>query len=173
MTRIRRSLGEDAATERAVRIAARRLESANGSSPSASTRTYRVRVRARSITTRLPAARPGGACSYTAGVSKQSVEALYAGLAARFAREPGVAEGRAFHSPSLTVGGKIFAMLVRGELVVKLPAGRVQELVASGEGAPFDAGKGTPMREWVRLRPADDEACTAYAREAHAFVAGA
>jgi hypothetical protein len=68
--------------------------------------------------------------------------------------------------------GKFFAFTTRGMLVVKLPAERVSELIASGEGRVFDAGKGRPMREWVGLTPADEAACAAYMREARAFVAG-
>jgi hypothetical protein len=49
--------------------------------------------------------------------------------------------------------GKIFVMFVRGRLVVKLPAERVKELIAAGEGVHFDANKGTPMREWLSLDP--------------------
>jgi len=58
-----------------------------------------------------------------------------------------------------------------GELVVKLPAARVDELVEAG-AERFDANKGRPMREWVRLRPAGEQQCEAYAAEARAFVAG-
>jgi hypothetical protein len=68
--------------------------------------------------------------------------------------------------------GKFFAFTTRGMLVVKLPAERVDELIASGEGQVFDAGKGRPMREWVGLTPADENACAAYMREARTFVAG-
>ena len=67
--------------------------------------------------------------------------------------------------------GKFFAFVTRGQLVVKLPAERVAELIGSGEGRVFDAGKGRPMREWVGLTPADETACAAYMREARKFVA--
>jgi hypothetical protein len=68
--------------------------------------------------------------------------------------------------------GKFFAFTTRGMVVVKLPSDRVTELIASGEGSVFDAGKGRPMREWVGLVPADEAACAAYLREARKFVGG-
>ena len=78
----------------------------------------------------------------------------------------------AFGSNALKVDGKIFAMLVRGELVVKLPRGSVDDLVSAGKGVPFDAGKGRPMKEWLVVR-APERAWLALAREAHAFVKAA
>ena len=55
--------------------------------------------------------------------------------------------------------------------MLKLPSQRVAELVASGDGMPFDAGKGTPMKAWVVLvgRLAD-ERWLQLAKEALAFV---
>ena len=63
------------------------------------------------------------------------------------------AGGSGFGRGSLRYRGKIFAMLVRGRLVVKLPEARVAELITAGEGAAFEANKGTPMREWFSLDP--------------------
>jgi hypothetical protein len=59
--------------------------------------------------------------------------------------------GAGFGRSALKFRNKIFAMLVRGRLVLKLPADRVEALVAAGEGVHFDANKGTPMREWFSL----------------------
>jgi hypothetical protein len=86
---------------------------------------------------------------------------------------PGMDGSRGFGSSALKAGGSIFAMLTRGRLVVKLPRARVAELIGSGAGAPFDAGKGRPMREWLALAEADDATWLALAEEALAFVSGA
>jgi hypothetical protein len=103
-----------------------------------------------------------------------SFESRYAHLVAEMSRNPGVtcaAEGKGFGSSGqLKVGGRIFAMVVRGELVLKLPAARVAELVTSGEGQHFDAGKGKPMREWLVLSADSDKPWLALTREAHEFV---
>jgi hypothetical protein len=102
-------------------------------------------------------------------------DARFDDLVARFLQQPGVTPpgpGRGFGSSALRVDGRIFAMLVRGRLVVKLPASRVDELVASGEGERFDANKGTPMREWLSLDPASSVSWDAVATDALTFVRG-
>ncbi|MFI5608511.1 hypothetical protein [Amycolatopsis sp. NPDC051903] len=78
--------------------------------------------------------------------------------------------GSGFGSSALRVDKRIFAMCVRGHLVVKLPKPRVDELVAGGHGVRFDANKGTPMKEWFTLAEDAPLAWPALAREALAFV---
>lgn len=78
--------------------------------------------------------------------------------------------GSGFGRTALRSDGKIFAMLVRGKLVVKLPAGRVDDLVGAGDGVRFDANKGTPMKEWFALDPASDRAWLPLAKEALEFA---
>jgi hypothetical protein len=80
--------------------------------------------------------------------------------------------GRGFGRSALRFRRKIFAMLVRGRLVLKLPEARVGALVAAGAGVPFDANKGTPMREWLSLDPASALDWGPLAREALAFAGG-
>jgi hypothetical protein len=97
-------------------------------------------------------------------------EAAFAELANHLLPEPDVSEGRIFASNGLKAHGRIFAMLSRERLVVKLPAERCTALVAGGAGVPFESG-GRRMREWVTLTDAPDAgAWLALAQEALAFA---
>lgn len=78
---------------------------------------------------------------------------------------------KGFGSAALKIDGKIFAMLVRDRLVVKLPRARVDALVDSGDGERLDPGHGRIMKEWLSLDPASDEDWLPLAREALEFVA--
>jgi hypothetical protein len=81
--------------------------------------------------------------------------------------------GGGFGRSALRYENKIFAMLVRGRLVLKLPADRVDALVAAGDGIRFDANKGTPMREWLSLDPDPGRPWPPLAHEAIAFAQSA
>jgi len=78
--------------------------------------------------------------------------------------------GSGFGRSALRYHRKIFAMLVRGQLVVKLPRARVDDLVTAGHGQRFDANKGTEMKEWFSLDPDSELAWAPLAREALAFA---
>lgn len=102
-------------------------------------------------------------------------EDAFAHLVEHFSGAPGVtppeAHRRGFGSHALKVHGSIFAMHVRGDLVVKLPAARVRELIAEGVGGVFDANKGTPMREWLTVLDGSPRLWQELAQEALTFVA--
>lgn len=87
--------------------------------------------------------------------------------------DSGVEQAKMFGSHGLSVRGKYFAMLHKGRMVVKLPAERVQSLISSGEGVPFDPGHGRLMREWIALEPANARRWRSRAEEARDFVASA
>lgn len=100
-------------------------------------------------------------------------EQRYEDLVDEFAGLDGVLPpqgGGGFGRSALRYRRKIFAMFVRGQLVVKLPGKRVDELVAGGHGERFDANKGTPMKEWFSLDPESQLAWSALAREALDFA---
>ena len=67
-------------------------------------------------------------------------------------------DGKGFGSSGLKIQHKIFAMLVKGKLVVKLPKPRVDALIASGDGERFDPRHdGRLMKEWVTVEPTSEE----------------
>jgi hypothetical protein len=103
-----------------------------------------------------------------------TADELLASLAMMFRDEPAVTigQGRGFGSETVQVNGRIFAMVSAGRLVLKLPRKRVQALVDGGEGIPFEAGKGRPMKEWVALPHDSHAAWRDLAREALLFVSG-
>jgi hypothetical protein len=80
--------------------------------------------------------------------------------------------GSGFGRSAVRFQKKIFVMLVRGRLVLKLPAGRVDALIAAGEGVRFDANKGTPMKEWFSLGPDSELPWLPLAQEALDFARG-
>jgi hypothetical protein len=97
--------------------------------------------------------------------------ALFDTVSARLLeQDPTLGRGRMMNAVGLKASGKFFVMVVNEELVVKLPAERVDELIADGEGRRFDPGHGRLMKEWVTLRPPDEAACSAYVLEARDFV---
>jgi hypothetical protein len=103
--------------------------------------------------------------------SPRKVELMFERLASRFLSDPAVSEGTGFGSnPGLRVSGKIFAMLVNGELVLKLPKDRVDQLVASGSGSRFDPGHGRVMKEWVTVPSGHGRLWGRLADEALQFV---
>ena len=72
----------------------------------------------------------------------------------------------------LKVNNRIFAMLVRGELVVKLSKDRVDDLVESGKARRFDPRRnGRLMKEWAVIPATPAAQWLPLAREALSFVA--
>ena len=95
-------------------------------------------------------------------------------LAAHFARRREVTEGTGFGTnPGVRVGGKVFAMLIESDLVLKLPADRVNDLIESGLAERFDPGHGRPMKEWAAIPPEHGHRWPKLADEAFEFVRSA
>lgn len=86
------------------------------------------------------------------------------------ADHPGDEHGRMLHAPGLKTGGSFYGFATADELVVKLPAPRVQELIADGRGLPCSPRPGRPMREWVTVPAPDEDTCRTLLLEARAFV---
>lgn len=99
--------------------------------------------------------------------------ALFDELVEHWVRLPGVDRSSMMGLSCLRYEGRFFSSWDgrSRSLVVKLPAERVADLVASGPGVPF-APAGRVFREWVAVPDPDRTAWTALLREAHEHVSG-
>ncbi len=86
----------------------------------------------------------------------------YASVKAHFEDVAGVTVNAGRGAQGLKVGKKMFAMFFKGDLLLKMPPARVEALVSSGKGLPYDPGTGKVMkncvlipaarkRSWIRL----------------------
>lgn len=73
--------------------------------------------------------------------------------------------------PCLRIDGKFFASLEKNtsDLIVKLPAQRVNELIEQGAAQPF-APNGRVFREWALIGYLDREQWASLLQEAQDFV---
>jgi TfoX/Sxy family transcriptional regulator of competence genes len=103
---------------------------------------------------------------------KQSaIDELFAFVVEETLKDPSVTQSKMFGSRGLRIGGKVFAMLYKGKLVVKVSQERVKALIASGDGKRFDPGHGRVMKEWVAIKPLSKSEWLDLANEAKDFVA--
>ncbi len=94
----------------------------------------------------------------------------FARIAARLMAGGRVTQARMFGATGLQQNGKYFAMIYRGALVARLPAGRVAALIKAGKGTPFDPGHGRVMKEWISIPAANSRHWGKIAEEARVFV---
>jgi TfoX/Sxy family transcriptional regulator of competence genes len=99
------------------------------------------------------------------------VDSRFAPVVAAFARDAHVTPTKMFGAVGLKVNGKVFAILVKGKFVAKLPKERVDAIVTSGSGKYFDPGHGRPSKEWIALSAASPP-WVDLAKEAYRFVKG-
>jgi TfoX/Sxy family transcriptional regulator of competence genes len=92
-------------------------------------------------------------------------------LAGSYLAHDGVTWGRMFSSTGLGVRGKIFAVVNHaGNLMVKVPEARVDELEAAGSAIRM-VMRGREMREWVEMAPdRGEDAWSALLGEAFEYV---
>lgn len=90
---------------------------------------------------------------------------------------PGVTVGKAFGHPAYKANGKVFAFVGMNGVALKLPAGRVQALMAENPEIMrhFEPADGIVWREWLSLELDDADGYHAYAdlmEESVSFVLG-
>ena len=84
-----------------------------------------------------------------------------------------VTAGTMMGLPCLRVSGAFFASCDHrsGDLIVKLPSHRVEQLIRAGAGKPF-APAGRTFREWVLIDDRDQARWAELIDEARAFAGG-
>lgn len=74
------------------------------------------------------------------------------------AGHPAVTPGKMFGLPGFYTAGKLFACLYGDGIAVKLPPGRVADLLGTPDCEPFAPTARAPMRAWVLIRRPTAEA---------------
>lgn len=96
--------------------------------------------------------------------------AIFDPIAAGYVQRPGVDIGRMFASEGLRVRGKVFSLVsFNGDLMLKLPAARTEELVGAGDAERVEMA-GRSMREWVFVSPSRSDLWEALIGEAFAYL---
>ncbi len=92
-------------------------------------------------------------------------------LATPLLEDPEITRSTMMGYPCLRVADKFFASVDprTGDLVIKLPAPRVLELIEQGVGTPFSPA-GRRFREWVVLAGRDQDQWGALMAESRCFV---
>jgi hypothetical protein len=105
-------------------------------------------------------------------MTEQPTDFFWEVSAAVLARS-GVATGTMMGFPCLRASGAFFASCDHrsGDLIVKLPQHRVEQLIAAGAGKPFAPADKT-FREWVLIGDRDPARWAELIDEARAFAAG-
>lgn len=96
---------------------------------------------------------------------------LFWDLGAQLIADGNAEEGVLMRSRCLRVNGEFLAMAEyrTGDLVLKLPAARVAELISAGEGLPFAPAKKV-FKEWVQITGRDEDQWVALLAEGLAFI---
>ncbi len=91
---------------------------------------------------------------------------VYADVKAHFADDPEVEVLKGRGAQGIKRGGKLFVMFMKGDLVVKLPENRVNEIIKAGDGEAFDPGTGKPMKNRVLIPASKRDTWIKYSTEA-------
>jgi hypothetical protein len=91
---------------------------------------------------------------------------VYSEVKAHFATDPEVEVLKGRGAQGIKLGGKLFVMFMKGDLLVKLPEHRVKELIDTGDGVPYDPGTGKPMKNRVLIPAFNKETWIKYSMEA-------
>lgn len=80
---------------------------------------------------------------------------------------PGVTPKKLFGAQAFFLGSRMFAFLVEGAVVLKLPAGERRAALEQGHGRPFLVGAHVPFGRWLEVSLEDPARALHLARVAH------
>jgi hypothetical protein len=93
----------------------------------------------------------------------------YGEIKDHFSKDPDVTVLSGRGAQGIKLGKKLIVMFLKGDLLVKLPEKRVLEIIASGEGEPYDPGTGKPMKNWVLIPETQRDLWIGYSEEAKQY----
>ncbi len=104
----------------------------------------------------------------TTSTNPQSFSEKYSQFSQQFLKNPDISQAKknGFGS-GLRVNGKVFAMPAKGNLVVKLPPERIEELTKTSQGEPYQYG-GKVAKGWFVV--ASETMWEKYAQEAFKYI---
>ena len=91
---------------------------------------------------------------------------IYEELKTHFSKDRDVTVLSGRGAQGIKQGKKLIVMFMKGEIIVKLPANRVSEIITSGEGEAYDPGTGKPMKNWVLIPETRKDLWIKYCEEA-------
>ena len=94
---------------------------------------------------------------------------IYEEIKDHFSSDRDVTVLRGRGAQGIKLGKKLIVMFMKGDLIVKLPEERVSEIIASGDGEPYDPGTGKPMKNWVLITETRRELWIKYSEEAKQY----
>lgn len=96
----------------------------------------------------------------------------YASVKAHFENVAGVTVNSGRGAQGLKAGKKMFAMFFKGDLLLTMSQERVEALIASGNGLPYDPGTGKVMKNRVLIPAAKQRSWIKLCEEAAKAAAG-
>ena len=103
---------------------------------------------------------------YTQDIIIFSMSDVYAEVKAHFANDSEVEVLKGRGAQGIKKDGKLFAMFMKGDLLVKLPGHRVKEIINTGDGVLYDPGTGKPMNNRVLIPASNKDTWIKYSIEA-------
>ena len=91
---------------------------------------------------------------------------VYTEVKAHFANDPDVEVLSGRGAQGIKLGGKLFVMFMKGDLLVKLPEHRVKEIIDIGDGMHYDPGTGKIMKNRVLIPASNKDTWIKYSMEA-------